>query len=104
MGIVARAAEAERWRESGEVRAIASNTELLEVHQVHLVDRDDHVRDAEQMRERRVAARLARDAVTRVDQQDHAASAVLAPVTMLRVYCSWPGVSAMMNLRARVAK
>ena len=24
---------------------------------------------------------------------------MLAPVTMLRVYCSWPGVSAMMNLR-----
>ena len=29
------------------------------------------------------------------------ASAVDAPVTMLRVYCSWPGVSAMMNLRLR---
>ena len=26
-------------------------------------------------------------------------SAVEAPVTMLRVYCTWPGVSAMMNLR-----
>ena len=25
--------------------------------------------------------------------------AVEAPVAMLRVYCSWPGVSAMMNLR-----
>ena len=33
-----------------------------------------------------------------------AASAVLAPVTMLRVYCSWPGVSAMMNFRLPVAK
>jgi hypothetical protein len=30
--------------------------------------------------------------------------AVLAPVTMLRVYCTWPGVSAMMNLRRGVAK
>ena len=28
-----------------------------------------------------------------------ARSAVEAPVTMLRVYCSWPGVSAMMNRR-----
>ncbi len=28
-----------------------------------------------------------------------ARSAVEAPVAMLRVYCSWPGVSAMMNLR-----
>ena len=33
-----------------------------------------------------------------------ARSAVEAPVTMLRVYCSWPGVSAMMNLRLGVAK
>ena len=30
-----------------------------------------------------------------------ASSAVDAPVAMLRVYCSWPGVSAMMNLRLR---
>ena len=30
--------------------------------------------------------------------------AVEAPVTMLRVYCTWPGVSAMMNLRRGVAK
>ena len=30
--------------------------------------------------------------------------ALLAPVTMLRVYCTWPGVSAMMNLRRGVAK
>ncbi len=30
--------------------------------------------------------------------------AVDAPVTMLRVYCTWPGVSAMMNLRLGVAK
>ena len=29
---------------------------------------------------------------------------VLAPVAMLRVYCSWPGVSAMMNLRLSVLK
>ena len=33
-----------------------------------------------------------------------ARSAVDAPVTMLRVYCTWPGVSAMMNLRRGVAK
>jgi hypothetical protein len=33
-----------------------------------------------------------------------ASSAVLAPVTMLRVYCTCPGVSAMMNLRRGVAK
>ena len=33
-----------------------------------------------------------------------AASALEAAVTMLRVYCSWPGASPMMNLRAAVAK
>ena len=33
-----------------------------------------------------------------------ATSAVEAPVTMLRVYCTWPGVSARMNLRRGVAK
>jgi hypothetical protein len=33
-----------------------------------------------------------------------AASLPAAAVTMLRVYCSWPGASAMMNLRDRVAK
>ena len=33
-----------------------------------------------------------------------ARSAVDAPVTMLRVYWMWPGVSAMMNLRLGVAK
>ena len=31
-------------------------------------------------------------------------AAVEAPVTMLRVYCSWPGVSATMNLRLSVVK
>jgi hypothetical protein len=33
-----------------------------------------------------------------------ASSAVEAPVTMLRVYWMWPGVSAMMNLRLGVEK
>jgi hypothetical protein len=33
-----------------------------------------------------------------------ARSAVLAPVTMLRVYCTCPGVSARMNERRAVAK
>ncbi|MNN38959.1 hypothetical protein D3C81_1529800 [compost metagenome] len=43
--------------------------------------------------------------VTRVaSTSTMAACAVLAPVTMLRVYCSWPGVSAMMNLRRAVEK
>ena len=33
-----------------------------------------------------------------------ARSAVEAPVAMFRVYCSWPGVSAMMNFRRSVEK
>ena len=33
-----------------------------------------------------------------------ATSAVEAPVAILRVYCSWPGVSAMMNFRFGVEK
>jgi hypothetical protein len=33
-----------------------------------------------------------------------ASSAVDAPVTVLRVYCTWPGVSASTKLRLSVAK
>ena len=40
----------------------------------------------------------------RASTSTSARSAVEAPVTMLRVYCSWPGVSAMMNLRRGVWK
>ena len=40
----------------------------------------------------------------RASMRISARSAVDAPVTMLRVYCTWPGVSAMMNLRLGVAK
>ena len=49
---------------------------------------------------RRVCSEMPRVASTRMMDR----SAVLAPVTMLRVYCSWPGVSAMMKRRAGVAK
>ena len=40
----------------------------------------------------------------RASTRTMARSAVEAPVTMLRVYWTWPGVSAMMNLRRGVAK
>ncbi len=40
----------------------------------------------------------------RASTSTSARSAVEAPVTMFRVYCTWPGVSAMMNLRLGVAK
>jgi hypothetical protein len=54
--------------------------------------------------DQQVAPRLGQQALGRI-QQDHRRVRGGAPVTMLRVYCSWPGVSAMMNLRrAQVAK
>ena len=98
-----------RSREGGDDRLEPSR---VEAELVHLVDRDHDVADAEQVRERGVAPGLRqqlgasiRPIVTRVASiRITAASAVLAPVTMLRVYCSWPGVSAMMNLRRAVAK
>ena len=34
-----------------------------------------------------------------IDQDDRGVARSMRAVTMLRVYCSWPGVSAMMNLR-----
>src|SRR3954454_6338447 len=40
----------------------------------------------------------------RASTRTMARSAVDAPVTMLRVYCTWPGVSARMNERRAVAK
>ena len=40
----------------------------------------------------------------RASTSTRARLAVDAPVTMLRVYWMWPGVSAMMNLRRGVAK
>ena len=42
----------------------------VEVDQVHLVDGEDEVGDAEQPRDARVPPRLHADAVPRVDQQD----------------------------------
>ena len=40
----------------------------------------------------------------RASTRTTARSAVEAPVAMLRVYCSWPGVSATMNLRLAVGE
>ena len=40
----------------------------------------------------------------RASMRTMASSALDAPVAMLRVYCSWPGVSATMNLRLSVEK
>tara|TARA_R100000365_G_scaffold795_1_gene2749 strand:- start:611 stop:901 length:291 start_codon:yes stop_codon:yes gene_type:complete len=40
----------------------------------------------------------------RASTKSSARSALDAPVAMFRVYCSWPGVSATMNLRFSVEK
>ena len=42
----------------------------IEIEQVHLVDGQDEARDAEQVRDARVAPRLLLDPVSRVDQED----------------------------------
>ncbi len=66
--------------------------------EIHLVDRQRDVADAEQRQQARVAARL-RSTPLRASSRITAQSAVEAAVTMLRVYCSWPGVSATMKWR-----
>ena len=72
--------------------------------EVHLVDRQHDVADADQRRDQRVPPRLRQHAACRASTSSTARSDVEAPVAMLRVYCSWPGVSATMKLRAAVAK
>ena len=72
---------------------------LAVADEVHLVDRHHDVRArraCETMKEwRRVCGSTPLRASTRMI----ARSAVEAPVAMLRVYCSWPGVSATMKAR-----
>ena len=68
-----------------------------------MLTHDHEVRDPQQGRDEGVAAGLLEQAVAGVDQDDGKIGG-RAPVTMLRVYCTWPGVSAMMNLRLGVAK
>jgi hypothetical protein len=62
------------------------------------------VRYAEQRRDESVAALVCSWIPLRASTRMMARFAVLAPVTMLRVYWICPGVSAMMNLRFGVAK
>jgi hypothetical protein len=90
--------------ELGVVARISLEDLLVVADQVHLVDGDDQVLDAEQRADEAVAARLRHDAVAGVDQDDRQVAVADAPVAMLRVYCSCPGQSAMMNLRRSVLK
>ena len=77
---------------------------LLKLLEVHFVDGDDEVFDAEEGADEGVAAGLGHDAVAGVDENNGERWQVEAPVAMLQVYCSCPGVSAMMNLRLSVEK
>ncbi len=52
----------------------------------------------------RVAPRLREQAFAGIDQQHGEHRQFDAPVAMLRVYCSWPGVSATMKERMGVQK
>ena len=57
-------------RQAGEVVADRVVDAAIEIEQVHLVDGQDEARDAEHVRDARVAPCLLLDAVARVDQQD----------------------------------
>jgi hypothetical protein len=65
-----RVLHAELRRERGELRLDRPEALLAPVDQVHLVHRGDQMADAEQGRERRVAARLLHEPVAGVDQDD----------------------------------
>ncbi len=79
---------------------------------IDLVDREHDARHAQQVGQQCMAARLRQQRHRRggcqsilvMSTSTTAASLPAAAVTMLRVYCSWPGASAMMNLRCGVAK
>jgi Tfp pilus assembly protein PilX len=80
-----------------------SKTLLVVVDEVHLVDAEHEVRDPSSDA-RNACRRDCSSMPLRASTRMSARSAVDAPVTMLRVYWMWPGVSAMMNLRLGVAK
>ena len=71
--------------------ADGAGTRLVVVHQVHLVDRHDDLGQAEQRRRGKCAGATAAAVPCGRRSGPPPPRAVLAPVTMLRVYCSWPG-------------
>ena len=77
---------------------------LRPADEVHLVDGQHDVADADQAGRDSCAAGSGSARPCGRRSGSPPASAVEAPVTMLRVYCSWPGVSATINLRFSVAK
>ena len=75
----------------------------IPVDEIHLVDAHDHVGNPSR-RERKAWRRLCSTIPLRASIRIMARCALDAPVTMLRVYSAWPGVSAMMNFRLGVEK
>ena len=104
-----------RQRDRGHVVDVQPGGELVEVvadllevlavpvDQVHLVDRQHDVRDAQQRGQERVPAGLLEQAVAGVDQHDRQLRGGRAGDHVAGVL-DVPGVSAMMNLRLGVAK
>ena len=77
---------------------------LAVADQVDLVHRHHDMADAEQRADAASAARVCTSTPLRASIRMTARSAFEAPVAMLRVYCSWPGVSATMKERRGVVK
>ena len=100
------------WREMvdadgrGEVHVIIDDRvkrRAVEIDQIHLVHREHEAADSDQFGEVAMSASWVSTPL-RASTSSKARSAVEAPVTMLRVYCSCPGVSATMNLRFSLEK
>ncbi len=95
--------DAERFRELAVLTCDDVEHELVVADEIHLVHRQQHMADAQQRADEAVATRL-REQSLRASTSTTAASAVEAPVAMLRVYCSCPGQSATMKRRLAVPK
>jgi len=80
---------------------ISSKRSSLQADKVHLVHGDDQMRDAQERGRCRRAGGSVRSPRARASISTTARFAVEAPVIMLRVYCTWPGVSATNELAAR---
>ncbi len=65
-----RIGRADPLQEAGELIANRVVNGLVEAHQIHLVDGDHEMPDAQQIGDKRMAARLRQHAVARIDQDD----------------------------------
>jgi hypothetical protein len=95
--------DVEALGEAAELRLDLAEHGLVPAHEVHLVDSEHEVRDAQERRDERVTTALLDEAVPRVDEDDREVRGRGAGHHVARVL-DVPGVSAMMNLRRGVAK